>query len=210
MPRARSPSRAWMASRHGEEQLTPLLPKGAQLHHVVSLRLWVLLRGWITSEQLWCRRLWRGDGRAGQGLAGGPRVNPARKGASNLPHQSSPLPLPTGLPAHPDAHLPLQVPSLHPAHHLLNLHLLSHVPEAHQCRQGEPGLGVRKKAGLLASAEIRKYFSRTARSSVKPHPCPLSWSPSLSLPPWLTPTVSSSFSQESFLGFFTKRAVSGN
>lgn len=88
-----------MASRHGEEQLTPLLPKGAQLHHVVSLRLWVLLRGWITSEQLWCRRLWRGDGRAGQGLAGGPRVNPARKGANNLPHQSSPLPLPTGLPA---------------------------------------------------------------------------------------------------------------
>ena len=115
-----------------------------------------------------------------------------------------------GLSANPDAHLPLQVPSLHPAHHLLNLHLLSHVPEAHQCRQGESGPGVRKNAGLLASAEIRKYFSRTAQSSVKHHPCPLSWSPSLSLPPWLTPTFSSSFSQESFLGFFTKRAVSGN
>ena len=65
------------------------------MHHVVSLRLWVLLMGWITSEQLWCRRLWRGDGCAGQGLAGGPRVNPARKGASNLPttagHCPSPL-----------------------------------------------------------------------------------------------------------------------
>ena len=99
MPPARSPSRAWMGSRHGEEWLAPLLPKGAQLHHVVSLRLWVLLTGWITSEQLWCRRLWRGNGCAGQGLAGGSRVNPARKGASNHPHHSRPLPVPTGLPA---------------------------------------------------------------------------------------------------------------
>ena len=113
-----------------------------------------------------------------------------------------------GLPANPDAHLPLQVPSLHPAHHLLNLHLLSHVPEAHQCRQGESGPGVRKNAGLLASAGIRKYFSRTAQSSMKLSPCPLCLSPSLSPPPWLTPTFSSSFSQENFLGFFTKRAVS--
>lgn len=31
----------------GEEQLAPLLPNGAQLHHVVSLSLWVSPMGWI-------------------------------------------------------------------------------------------------------------------------------------------------------------------
>ncbi|XP_054939058.1 glucose-6-phosphate exchanger SLC37A2 isoform X3 [Physeter macrocephalus] len=39
------------------------------------------------------------------------------------------------IPANPVAHLSLKVPRLHPAAHLLNLHLLSHVQEAHQCRQ---------------------------------------------------------------------------
>lgn len=38
--------------RGGEEQLGLLLPNGAQLHHVVSLILWVLLVGWIIPEQL--------------------------------------------------------------------------------------------------------------------------------------------------------------
>ena len=70
---------------------------------MVSLRLWVLLRGWITSEQLWCRRLWRGDGCACQGLADDPRVNPDRKGASN-PTTTTPAHCPSLLDS---LHLPL-------------------------------------------------------------------------------------------------------
>lgn len=66
----------------GEEQLAPLLPNGAQLHHVVSLSLWVSPMGWIISEQLWCRRLWRSHGCTGQGHPVAP------KGASSLQHTS--------------------------------------------------------------------------------------------------------------------------
>lgn len=78
----------------------------------------------------------------------------------------------SNLPANPDAYLFLQVPRLHPAAHLLNLHLLSHVQEAHQHCQGEAGLAVRKNAG--DAGHPQKYTLVTVWNWAQDHSLPLS------------------------------------